>query len=206
MLALIYGGSGSGKSAYAENWVMNHKDDKGVSYYLATMQVYDKEGQKRVEKHRHMREGKGFVTAEHPQHIEDILQNPISKKDTVLLECLSNLVANEMFTMTENDSLSDTEDTKERNKEMGNMSMSIKNPEVVVEDIMSGIMKIKKDTGQFCIVGNDIFREGEAPTPEMNQYMQALGELQKRIAALADETIEVVYGIPIVIEKRTKVC
>lgn len=49
MLTVITGGSGSGKSAYAENYISDTalKYDNYNKYYIATMKVYDDEGQKR---------------------------------------------------------------------------------------------------------------------------------------------------------------
>ena len=44
MITLVLGGSGSGKSAYAEHLL----DGKTNKYYIATMQVYDAEGEKIV--------------------------------------------------------------------------------------------------------------------------------------------------------------
>ena len=44
MITLVLGGSGSGKSAYAEHLL----DGKTNKYYIATMQVYDAEGEKKV--------------------------------------------------------------------------------------------------------------------------------------------------------------
>lgn len=43
MITLVLGGSGSGKSAYAEHLL----DGKTNKYYIATMQVYDAEGRKK---------------------------------------------------------------------------------------------------------------------------------------------------------------
>lgn len=182
-MILIYGGSGSGKSAYAEKWVMEHKNPDGVCYYLATMAVYDKEGEKRVEKHRLLREGKGFVTVEYQRNIEDMLNRPVTKQDTVLLECLSNLAANEMFCYEKNE-------------------MQTKDAETVVKHIMEGILQIHGAAGQLCIVGNDIFREGGEQTPEMACYMKAMGKLQRTIAGQAQQVIEVVYGVPVTVCSR----
>ena len=51
MITLIIGGSGSGKSAYAEDYVLAAAADL-PKYYIATMQVYDAEGERKVERHR----------------------------------------------------------------------------------------------------------------------------------------------------------
>ena len=68
MITLVLGGSGSGKSAYAEHLL----DGKTNKYYIATMQVYDAEGEKKVARHRRLRAGKGFVTMEQPRDIGEV--------------------------------------------------------------------------------------------------------------------------------------
>ena len=66
MLHLIIGGSGSGKSEYAENQavLLSKKEDLSL-YYIATMKPFGEEGKRRVERHRRLRSGKGFFTIEH---------------------------------------------------------------------------------------------------------------------------------------------
>ena len=58
MITLIMGGSGSGKSAYAEDYALAQAGESS-KYYIATMQIYDAEGQRKVERHRKLRAGKG---------------------------------------------------------------------------------------------------------------------------------------------------
>ena len=65
MMVVVTGASGSGKSEYAEG-VAVKLAGKGDLYYLATMRVYGEEGVRRVERHRKLRAGKGFQTAEGP--------------------------------------------------------------------------------------------------------------------------------------------
>ena len=60
-MILVIGGSGSGKSAYAEKVALECQKEKR-HFYLATMHVFGEEGQKKVERHKRMRAGKGFVT------------------------------------------------------------------------------------------------------------------------------------------------
>ena len=61
MFALIFGGSGSGKSEYAEK-LSCELAQKNEKYYIATMIPYGEEGKKRVERHKKLREGKDFYT------------------------------------------------------------------------------------------------------------------------------------------------
>ena len=57
MITLITGGSGSGKSAYAEECI-GMLSEGCHKYYLATMQVFGEEGQAKVERHQKLRSGK----------------------------------------------------------------------------------------------------------------------------------------------------
>ncbi len=92
MIALITGGSGSGKSEYAERLAGSLQAEKRI--YLATMQAYDDESRRRVERHRMQRAGRGFDTVECPMNLAEAV---IPAGSLVLLEDLPNLLANEMF-------------------------------------------------------------------------------------------------------------
>ena len=60
MIALVIGGSGSGKSAYAEQMAVKAAGN-GSLYYVATMQVYDEEGKKKVERHQKIARKFGYI-------------------------------------------------------------------------------------------------------------------------------------------------
>ena len=92
MIILLTGGSGCGKSTFAEKIVATLPKEKRV--YIATMQVYDEESVRRVERHRAQRADKGFKTIECEK---DLASAGIEDGSVVLLEDLVNLVANEMF-------------------------------------------------------------------------------------------------------------
>ncbi len=92
MIVFLTGGSGCGKSTYAEKLVASMPAGRRV--YLATMQVYDEESERRVARHRAQRAGKGFETVE---RWKDLAGAPIAPGSTVLLEDLPNLLAGEMF-------------------------------------------------------------------------------------------------------------
>ena len=92
MMVLVTGGSGSGKSAFAEDCVLSCGENKRI--YIATMYPFDEESKKRVARHRKMRAGKGFETVECFVGLKNL---KVSHGSTVLLECMSNLTANEIF-------------------------------------------------------------------------------------------------------------
>lgn len=62
MMILVTGGSGSGKSAFAEDCIVAFGNARRI--YIATMYPFDEESRKRVKRHQAMRQGKGFDTLE----------------------------------------------------------------------------------------------------------------------------------------------
>lgn len=173
MITLIIGGSGSGKSAYAEDYLLSVSKEK-KKYYIATMQVYDAEGIKKVERHRILRDGKGFSTIEQYVEIEKATKKMEAIEKTALLECISNLTANEMF-----------------------KNNHLEAEEVVVEKIVNGIKLLNQNLFHLVIVSNNIFEDGKVYDQTTMAYIQAIGSINAKLAAMADEVIEVVVGIPL---------
>lgn len=88
MVAVVYGGASSGKSAYAESLALSLP---GPHVYAATMRRGGQEAARRIARHREQRVGKGFATVELAH--EEFSEN---RAGTVLLEDVSNLVLNEL--------------------------------------------------------------------------------------------------------------
>ena len=100
MLTLVSGGSASGKSEFAESLVVSSPCTQ--RFYLATMIAFDEECRRRIVRHRRMRAEKNFETIEIPTGLENLSFPQEDGVDSVqnrcaLLECMSNLVANEFF-------------------------------------------------------------------------------------------------------------
>ena len=92
MIVLVTGGSGCGKSTWAEKLVDTWPRENRI--YIATMQVMDGESRRRVERHRAQRADKGFVTLEWEKNLDSAA---VPEGSIVLLEDLVNWTANEMF-------------------------------------------------------------------------------------------------------------
>ena len=92
MFFVVTGGSGSGKSAFAEKLTASLGEGRRI--YIATMMCFDEEGKKRISRHRAMRADKHFETLE---RYTDLCGLEVPEDSILLLECMSNLVANEMF-------------------------------------------------------------------------------------------------------------
>lgn len=188
MMALIIGGSGSGKSSYAEQCVVSlsqmEKAGKKADcqkYYLATMQVSedDAEGQRKVERHRQLRRGKGFITIEQPTDICRAVQQmnrteEASDMRTALLECVSNLTANEMFS-----------------------GGSPGSAERVSVKIAAEIELLRQNVTHLIVVGNNVFEDGIIYDEATMEFIRAMGMINQRLAAMADCVVEVVAGIPL---------
>lgn len=182
MMVLVVGGSGSGKSSYAEEMAVflaqeSVGDIPMNKYYLATMQVCDEEGRGKVDRHRKLRKGKGFLTIEQPTGISRVLEKMEAGDCTVLLECISNLTANEMFS-----------------------GEKAKTKVQVVEDIICGIKLLKEQTTHFIVVSNNVFEDGIAYDETTTEYIHAMGMINRKLAKLADRVVEVVAGIPVTIK------
>ena len=178
MLTLIIGGSGSGKSAYAEDYMVSISEDR-KKYYIATMQIYDEEGKRKVERHRMLRGGKGFSTIEQPVDIGKAAEKMEAEDRTALLECVSNLTANEMFS----GEVPGTE-------------------EVITEKIVGGIAVLNRELTHLVIVSNNVFEDGNVYDKTTMAYIRAMGRINQKLAEMADEVVEVVVGIPIVIKNK----
>ena len=166
MFAMIIGGSASGKSALAERWAASLPLPR---IYLAAMQVLDEESRARVERHRAMRAGKGFETIEAPTALWNA---DLPAGATVLLEDLSNLLANEMFSPEGGGS----------------------------EAALRGVQSLLARCENLILVTNEVFSGGTDYADETEDYLAELAWLNRTLAAEADTVAEVVCGLPNVLK------
>lgn len=198
MVYVVTGVSGSGKSEYAENLAVRLSGGTGL-YYAATMQPFGEEGRARVMRHRKLREGKNFATIE---CYRDIVQLPkrIAQADagrkgvptdvgqaTILIECMSNLLANEMFGTGEG-----ADDGERLTDTVNERAASCD----IVEKILSEMSCLSRQCKHIVIVTNEVFADAVPYEKETEDYRVCLGRLNRGLTELADEAVEVVYTIP----------
>jgi adenosylcobinamide kinase/adenosylcobinamide-phosphate guanylyltransferase len=173
-LVLVIGGAGSGKSEFAENASMEiwNENPCGHLFYLATMNATDDESAGKIQKHVARRENTSFETVELPT---DIGKFAPQKDDVILLECMSNLLANEMF--AENEIKFDC-----------------------VQKICADLDNLHKSC-QMVIVSNEVSLSGCDYDETTREYIENLCRINRYIANLADEVVEVVAGIPIYVKR-----
>lgn len=168
MLTLVVGGAASGKSEFAENLVLTLP---GRRVYVATMEPYDGECLARIDKHRRQRAGKGFATLECYQNLEG-LQVPAGAN--VLLECMSNLLANELYSP------------------QGGGTAAV----------LGGVERLCAQCAHLTIVTNEVFSGGRDYEGDTLHYLRELGMVNRTLAARANRVVEVVCGCPNVLKGR----
>ncbi|MGI6031654.1 MAG: bifunctional adenosylcobinamide kinase/adenosylcobinamide-phosphate guanylyltransferase [Eubacteriales bacterium] len=166
MLVLVTGGAASGKSAVAERICM---ELGGPLCYVATMQVWDEEDRARVRRHRALRAGKGFSTVECPVALEEA-QVPLGS--TVLLECLTTLAANEMFSP----------------QGAGDGTLPA---------IRRGIAHLTGICRHVVVVTGELSSDGGEYPEETTAYLECMAQLNRELAQQAQQVYEVVCGIPL---------
>lgn len=171
MFVFVSGAVRSGKSEWAERAAMALAPS-GPRVYLATARVCDDEMSRRVERHRQARQGRGFQTIERPRDMEGVL-SAVPRDATVLLECLGNWTANELF--------EDGVGVDEAG---------------TVEKIFRAALRLRDRAAHLLIVSNDVFCDGLRYDPGTEAYLRVLGGLHVLLARVADAAVECAFGLP----------
>lgn len=204
MLHIVYGGSASGKSSYAESFAMSLQGE-GRLLYIATMYPYkwntteiDPETMQRIERHRAMRADKGFDTVECYRHVEHIVAK---RQDVLLLECMSNLLANEMYLEQDSDDGGLAETMSEVEKAGVGMSETLS---PVSKKIVQALIDLSTRVQELVIVTNDVFSDGGNLTYDEStrEYVKNLADINCTLAKQAATVTEVVCGIPVIVKKN----
>ena len=150
-----------------------------------------------MERHRKLRAGKGFTTVESPWNVGQVVfptfteaktvcidcgaPEPIQKKPgqrTALLECMSNLVANEMFSAD-----------------------GMRAEDAVVAKVVQDMELLAAKLDHLVIVTNNVFEDGISYDAGTMAYLRALGRINAALVKRADRVVEVVVGIPIILKE-----
>ena len=223
MLHIVYGGSASGKSSYAESFAMSLQGD-GRLIYIATMYPYkwntteiDPETMQRIERHRAMRADKGFDTVECYRHVEHIVAKG---QDVLLLECMSNLLANEMYLEPDADDggLAEPMSEVEKAGVDGNAGSEVEKTGIageagfemsetmspVSKKIVQALVALSTRVQDVVIVTNDVFSDGGSLTYDEStrEYVKNLAQINCALAREAATVTEVVCGIPVIVKKN----
>lgn len=183
MITLITGGAASGKSEYGEEQArfLSRLHGGAPLFYLATMEPLDQECLQRIARHRRAREGKGFATLECPRDLAGATRT-LPREGVALLECLSNLLANEMYR------------TQSASKPWSTPEGAV----ALEERLLGEIFALSGRVRELVIISNQVFSDGCTYDPETQQYLRLLGGLHQRLAAQAESVVELVFTLPAV--------
>jgi adenosylcobinamide kinase/adenosylcobinamide-phosphate guanylyltransferase len=164
---LITGGARSGKSQFAQKLAVAAG---GKVLFIATAEAKDEAMRLRIEAHQQSRP-KGWKTVEAPLGVSEIIGQHASKAETVVIDCITMLVANIML--------------QERGEEP------------VLKEIEALINQMDELKANFILVTNEVGL-GLVPDNELGRrYRDCLGRANQILAQHADEVYLMVAGIPV---------
>ncbi|MCL6572561.1 MAG: bifunctional adenosylcobinamide kinase/adenosylcobinamide-phosphate guanylyltransferase [Bacillus sp. (in: Bacteria)] len=185
-LIFITGGVRSGKSSFAERKAVEIASNTGGKLiYLATGVPSDSEMKDRIEKHQRDRKvGTSYwKTIEQSVQIGKLVDD-FNDQDIILLDCVTTLLNNELFSC----------------KQTWDMSFL----ETVKENIITGITSIKNRAGTIIVVSNEVLNESLLGTEILFLYGRILGQIHQHLVNEADQAFLVEAGIPIVMKGMSR--
>ena len=171
MLTLLTGGSACGKSTWAESLAVRLG---GRLWYIAAMEPFGEESEIRISRHRSMRANKGFTTIERYTDLQGLT---LPCRGTALLECVCNLTANEMFSSGRIRSVDDT-----------------------VDVVLRGVEHLASQCDETVVITNDVGSDGGGYDGLTMAYVDALGRINRELAKMSDDVLELVCGIPLLLK------
>ena len=201
MIHLVTGGSGSGKSEYGEGLILDIPD--GERFYIATMEPSGREAERRIARHRKLREGKGFFTIERPRDLGGLIL-PGEGRKNVLLECVSNLAANEMFGGGACGPAELAGETGPCGPAELAGETGLDRLTELARRIVSDIRSLARQADHLVIVTNQVGEDGCCYDRETRTYIALVGRVNQELAKLADQVTEVVFGIPVIVKGEGK--
>jgi adenosylcobinamide kinase/adenosylcobinamide-phosphate guanylyltransferase len=185
-LSLILGGARAGKSIYAENLAAEYGPRV---LYIATAGAWDDEMRARVIAHRAQRPAT-WPTLEAPTGVGAALLAARPAVDAILLDCLTMLVSNVIFS---HPALTDAPDAEPAAHE----------PELTraVLAEVDALLAARQTLGlPLVVVSNEVGLGLVPPYPLGRLYRDILGRANQRVAAAADYACLLVAGLPLVLK------
>lgn len=185
-LIFITGGARSGKSSFAEDLSFKMAGNNGGNlHYIATCKPADDEMRHRIDRHKREREKSNaeWKTWECPTDIKRVAHS-FQKEDTILLDCLTILLTNELF---HDGYLENSWNRREFHA-------------LVTKSILTGIMMIEERVQTLVIVSNDVLYENITGHSLVQTYGRLLGYLHQQIVKRATMAFAVESGIPVLMK------
>ncbi len=180
-LTLILGGARSGKSAYAETLAAQQRDSV---LYVATAQAWDDEMRLRIANHRAQRPVT-WGTVEAPQGVGPAIAAALQTQSpaVILLDCLTLLASNIIIALPE--TANEAEATA-----------------ALMAEVDTLLAAYESSDATWILVSNEVGLGIVPAYPLGRVYRDALGRANQRLAAVADEVLFMVAGLPMTVKNR----
>jgi adenosylcobinamide kinase/adenosylcobinamide-phosphate guanylyltransferase len=176
MMVFISGGVRSGKSKVAERYARKLAVPESSFHYIATANADDEEMKQRIAHHQKQREKQlmPWTTWEQPVCLDELVGS-FAKEDVVLLDCLTNWLANELF----------------RDDSWKEETLCFRKAAYMWETLqrLAGACKA------LIIVSNELFCGGVPDDIGTYHYMKMLGWLHQQIVEKAEVAVLVQHGL-----------
>jgi adenosylcobinamide kinase/adenosylcobinamide-phosphate guanylyltransferase len=174
-VTLVLGGVRSGKSRYAQQ--LAEQSQRVV--FVATAKITDDEMQRKIERHQEDRP-KDWVTVEEPLELPTVLAQHEGACEVIVVDCLTIFAANLLAAEGE-----DLEGIERR-----------------VQALCDALRTI---SCRVVLVSNEV-GSGVVPAyPLGRRYRDLLGEINQRVARVADDVVLMVAGLPLALKGHLEV-
>jgi adenosylcobinamide kinase / adenosylcobinamide-phosphate guanylyltransferase len=169
-VTLVLGGVRSGKSRWAQEFATK----AARVAYIATAQPRDAEMTDKIRRHREERPSH-WRTFEEPLELGRVIAENAASFDMMLVDCLTLFVAN-----LQGEADADPICTARR-----------------IEDLLESLRSLP---GSVVLVSNEVGSGVVPPYLAGRRFRDALGELNQRVARIADHVVLLVAGLPLALK------
>lgn len=141
--------------------------------FVATAEAFDDEMRERIARHRQERAGE-FVTVEEPLDVAGAIGGLAGSVDVAVVDCLTVWLGNQMH---------------HRGADLS-----------VYRDVEALLALIESPPCDLILVTNEVGLGIVPGDPLSRRYRDLIGALNRRVAALADEVVMMISGLPLVLK------
>jgi adenosylcobinamide kinase/adenosylcobinamide-phosphate guanylyltransferase len=174
-VTLVLGGVRSGKSRYAQQLA-----ERWLRVmFVATAKISDDEMQRKIERHRQERPA-DWTTVEEPLELTRVLMHHQLDCDVMVVDCLTIFAANLLEEEGENDD--------------------------AIEKRIEALCAALRSVGCSVVLVSNEVGSGVVPAyPLGRRYRDLLGEINQRVAQVADDVVLMVAGLPLALKGHLEV-
>jgi len=182
MLHLVLGGARSGKSSFAEQWLLSQTEQVCSSpIYVATAQALDDEMLQRISHHQMLRENHNWQLVECPLQLANQIAE-FTHHDHILVDCLTLWLSNQLMVAIE---ASDCNQTR--------ADFLVQQTEQLVDSLTNAKATI-------VLVSNEVGLGVVPMGKESRLFVDHAGWLNQKVAQIATQVTLISAGLPLVLK------